>query len=80
MESMDNVREHIEALEQQMKVMGTHAHMVERRLRWWRGMASGVFMLGLLSWALPSGKALRSANLPKTCKAGHRHNTIASET
>jgi hypothetical protein len=57
MESMDNFRERVEALEQQMKVMGAHTRTVERRLRWWRGMASGVLMLGLLSWALPSGKA-----------------------
>jgi hypothetical protein len=37
MESMDNFRERIEALEQQMKVMGAHTRTVERRLRWWPG-------------------------------------------
>jgi hypothetical protein len=31
--------------------------MVERRLRWWRGIACGVVMLALLGLALPSGKA-----------------------
>jgi hypothetical protein len=36
MDSMDNFRERIEALEQQMKVMGAHTRTVERRLRWWR--------------------------------------------
>ena len=36
MDSMDNVRERLEALEQQMTVMGVHTRTVERRLRWWR--------------------------------------------
>ncbi len=50
MDSLDNLRERVEALEQ-------HNRTVERRLRWWRGMAGGLLVLGLLSWALPSGKA-----------------------
>jgi hypothetical protein len=36
MESMDNVRERFEALEQQMNVIGAHTRTVERRLRGWR--------------------------------------------
>src|SRR5215510_12678052 len=55
MERMDNVWERIEALEQQMKLMGAHTRTVERRLRWWRGVAGGVMVLGLLSGVLPSG-------------------------
>jgi hypothetical protein len=35
MDSMDNFRKRFEALEQQMKGMGTHTRMVERRPRWW---------------------------------------------
>jgi hypothetical protein len=57
MDSMDSIRERLEALEQQTKAMKAHTHMVERRLRWWRGIACGVVMLSLLSLALPSGKA-----------------------
>jgi hypothetical protein len=58
MESMDNVRERFEALEQQMKVMGAHTRTVERRLRWWRGIACGVMLLGLVSLPLQSGKTV----------------------
>jgi hypothetical protein len=50
MDSMDNFRERFEALERRTQ-------MVERRLRWWRGIACGVVMLALLSLALPSGNA-----------------------
>jgi hypothetical protein len=57
MESMDNLYERIEALEQQMKVMGAHTRTVERRLRWWRGIACGVMLLGLVSLPLQSGTA-----------------------
>jgi hypothetical protein len=57
MDSMDNFRERIDALEQQMKVMGAHTRTVERRLRWWRGIACGVMLLGLVSLPLQSGTA-----------------------
>jgi hypothetical protein len=64
MDSIDNVRERIEALEQQMKSMGAHTRVVERRLRWWRGIACGVGLLSLLSLA-PSSQAADF-----TCTAG----------
>jgi hypothetical protein len=54
---MDNLRERIEALEQQMRAMGAHTRTVERRLRWWRGFACGVVLLGLVSLLLQSGTA-----------------------
>src|SRR5262245_27503474 len=57
MDSLDHFRERLEAVEQQTKAMEAYAHMLERRLRWWRGIACGVVMLSLLSLALPSGKA-----------------------
>ena len=57
MDSMDNFRERLEALEQQTKEMKTHTRTIEQRLRWWRGLSCGVVMLSLLSLALPSGKA-----------------------
>jgi len=49
MESMDNFRERIEALEQQTEQLQQHPRMVERQLRWWRGMAYGVLLLSLVS-------------------------------
>ncbi|MGH8063936.1 MAG: hypothetical protein ACRERE_01610 [Candidatus Entotheonellia bacterium] len=47
---MDHLQERFEALEQR-------THTVARQLRWWRGMACGLIVLGLLTWALPSGTA-----------------------
>src|SRR5262249_15441022 len=63
MDSMDNFRERFEALEQQTEPLKyqtqaleaqthelkAHTRMVERRLRWWRGIACGVMLLGLVS-------------------------------
>src|SRR5262252_2942004 len=60
MDSINNFRERFEALEQQMKVMGARTHTVERRLRWWRGIACGVVLLGLVSMPLQSGTAADS--------------------
>jgi hypothetical protein len=57
MDSMDNFRERIEALEQQTEQLQQHTRMVERRLRWWRGIACGVMLLGLVSMPLQSGTA-----------------------
>jgi hypothetical protein len=57
MESIDNVRERIEALAQQMNVMGAHTRSVERRLRWWRGVACCGLLLGLVSLVSPSQAA-----------------------
>jgi hypothetical protein len=55
--SMENVHERIEALEQQMRALGAHTRTVERRLRWWRGVACGLGLLGLVSLSLQSGTA-----------------------
>jgi aspartyl/asparaginyl beta-hydroxylase (cupin superfamily) len=35
MDSMDNIRERFEALEQRTERLQQHARMVEQRLRWW---------------------------------------------
>jgi hypothetical protein len=57
MESMENIHDRIAALEQQMNIMSAHTRMVERRLRWWRGIACGLLIVGLISLPLPSGMA-----------------------
>jgi hypothetical protein len=43
---MDQLQTRLDALEQQM-------HTVNRRLRWWRGLAGGLVVLAVLTWALP---------------------------
>ena len=71
MDSMDNVRERIEALEQQTEqlkhqtqalaaqthALQAHTRTVERRLRWWRGFAWGMVLLTVMSRSLHSGTA-----------------------
>jgi hypothetical protein len=47
---MDHLPERLEALEQR-------THTVERQLRWWRALACGLAVLGLLGWGLPLGLA-----------------------
>jgi hypothetical protein len=37
-------------------------HTVTRRLRWWRGLAGGLIVMGLLSWALPLSIAQEDAS------------------
>jgi hypothetical protein len=43
---MDHLQTRLEALEQR-------THTVERQLRWWRGLAGGLLVLAVLTWALP---------------------------
>jgi hypothetical protein len=71
MDSMDNVRERLEALEQQTEqlkhqtqalaaqtqALQAHTRTVERRLRWWRGFACGMVLLTVMSRSLHSGTA-----------------------
>jgi hypothetical protein len=58
MDSMDNIGERFAALEQRTEQLQQQTRTVERRLRWWRGLACGAIVLGLLSGALPSGKTV----------------------
>jgi hypothetical protein len=51
---MDHLQTRLDALEQQM-------HTVTRRLRWWRVLACGVVVLGLLGWGLPLSLAREGA-------------------
>jgi hypothetical protein len=64
MDSMDHIRERFEALERQTEqlkhetqALKAHTYTVERQLRWWRGIACGVMLLGLVSLPLQSGTA-----------------------
>ena len=41
MDSLDNFRERVEALEQRTEYFHQQTRTVERRLRWWRGLACG---------------------------------------
>jgi len=64
MESMDNFRERFEALEQQTEqlkhqtqALEAQTHVLARQARWWRGIACGLGLLGLVSLPLQSGTA-----------------------
>jgi hypothetical protein len=48
--TMNHLLARVEALEH-------HMQSVERRLRWWRGLACGLVALGLLGWVLQAGYA-----------------------
>jgi hypothetical protein len=54
---MDQLRERLDALESQVHTLTQHTHTVNRRLRWWRGLACGLAVAGLLGWGLPLGLA-----------------------
>jgi hypothetical protein len=54
---MDQLHERLNALEQQVHTLTQHTHTAHRRLRWWRGLACGLAVAGLLGWGLPLGLA-----------------------
>jgi hypothetical protein len=54
---MDQLRERLDALESQVHTLTQHTHTATRRLRWWRGLAVGLLVLAVLTWALPASKA-----------------------
>jgi len=51
---MDRLHDRLDALEAQVHTLTQHTHTVTRRLRWWRGLASGAVVLAVLTWALPA--------------------------
>ena len=54
---MEALQKRREALEQQTEQLKHHTQAIERRLRWWRRLAYGLGVLGLLSLPLTSGTA-----------------------
>ena len=76
MDSMDNFYERIEALEQRTEQLQQHTRMVERRLRWWRGIACGVIVLALLGF--PCSREKRSMKARSWRSASRISNTSLS--
>jgi len=74
MDSMDNFRARFEALEQQTEhlrhqtqALEAHTRTVERRLRWWRGLACGLVVPGLVG--LPLYEVKTQAQAPEEADA-----------
>ena len=63
MDSMDYFHERLEALEQRTAQLHQQTRTVARRLRWWRGFACGMVILGLRSWGLPASHAVLAAQV-----------------
>jgi hypothetical protein len=60
---MEALQKRLEVLEQQTQELKHHTQAVERRLRWWRRMAYGLGVLGVLALPLASVKAQVGASL-----------------
>jgi hypothetical protein len=54
---MDQLHARVDALERQIHTLQERSRAAERRLRWWQGIACGLLVGALLTWALPSGTA-----------------------
>jgi hypothetical protein len=50
---MDRLPERLDALEHHVQALQQETRTAKRRLRWWRGLAGGLVVLGLSTWALP---------------------------
>jgi hypothetical protein len=51
----------VDQLQTRLEALEHRTHTVERQLRWWRGLACGLAVLGLLGWGLPLGLAREDA-------------------
>src|SRR5262245_43211866 len=60
---MQALQKRLEALEQETQELKHYTQAVERRLRWWRRMAYGLGVLGMLALPLASVKAQVGASL-----------------
>jgi hypothetical protein len=65
MDSMDNVRERCEALEQRMEPLQQHTRMIEQRRRWWCGC---LLVATLVVYALAPARLSQAADF--VCTAG----------
>jgi hypothetical protein len=68
MDRIDHLQAQIDALAQQTGQWQHQAHALDvqtrtlaRQLRWWRGLAGGLLILVVLTWALPAGTAQEEA-------------------
>jgi hypothetical protein len=57
METMENLRERLEALENQVRAFAHQTRTAERRLRWWRILAVSSVVLGVITLPLVGGTA-----------------------
>jgi hypothetical protein len=51
---VDALTQQLHTLQQQTHALQQHTHTVNRRLRWWRGLACGLVGLAVLAWMLPA--------------------------
>ena len=63
MDSLDDFHERLGALEQWTAHLQQQTRTVERRLRWWRGFACGMVILGLKSWGLQANHGVLAAQV-----------------
>jgi hypothetical protein len=57
METIENLRERLEALENQAQAFAKQMHAAERRVHCWRSIACALLILSLVSLPLASGTA-----------------------
>jgi hypothetical protein len=76
---MDHLLTRLDALEQQVQTLTQHTRTATRRLRWWRGLACSLAVLGLLGWGLPLGLAREEAPDQEKGEKGLAHRVAALE-
>jgi hypothetical protein len=87
MDSMDNFRERFEALEQrteqlkqQTQALEAQSHTLARQARWWRGIACGLGLLGLVSLPLRLGTAADTQPRGMTERMATLENKLSAMT
>jgi hypothetical protein len=68
---MDSLQTRLDALEQR-------THTVERQLRWWRTLACGLVLLGLVGWALHTRPVADAQSLPLTDRLAALQQEVAA--